>query len=71
LPPELTRIDRVVAPFDQIYDAPADAVSVTLPPGQNVVGPSAVMLAAGSAFAVTTVGADVALQPFVPVIVTV
>ena len=36
-------IDCVVAPVDQRYDAPLDAVSVTLPPAQNVVGPPAVM----------------------------
>ncbi len=63
----LTVIDGVVAPFDQRYDEALDAVSVTLPPAQNVVGPLAVMLAVGLAFTVTTVEADVALQPFVPV----
>jgi hypothetical protein len=64
LPLALTLIDCVVAPVDQRYDAPLDAVSVTLPPAQNVVGPPAVMLAVGFAFIVTTVGDDVALQPF-------
>ena len=63
-------MDCVVAPVDQRYDAPLDAVSVTLPPAQNVVGPPAVMLAVGLAFAVTTVGDDVALQPFASVTVT-
>ena len=63
-------IDCVVAPFDQRYDAPLDAVSVTLPPAQNVVGPPAVIVAVGIGLTVTTVGAEVALQPFAFVTVT-
>jgi hypothetical protein len=63
-------IDGVVAPFDQRYDAPLDAVSVTLPPAQKVVGPLAVIVATGAALTVTAVGADVALQPFALVTVT-
>ena len=63
-------IDRVVAPFDQRDDAPLDAVSVTLQPWQNVVGPLGVIVAVGLAFTVTTVGALVALQPFPLVAVT-
>ena len=59
----LTVIDGVVAPVDQRYELPALAVSVTEPPGQNVVGPLAVMVAAGAGFTVTDVGDDVALQP--------
>ena len=42
-------IDRVVAPVDQRYVKPAGAVSVTLPPSQNVVGPDAVMVVFGLA----------------------
>lgn len=39
-------------------------VSVTLPPAQNVVGPLGVIVGVdGWALAVTTVGADVAVQP--------
>jgi hypothetical protein len=60
----------VAAPFDQRYDEPLDAVSVTLPPAQNVVGPPAVMVAAGPGLTVTVVAADVALQPFASVTVT-
>jgi hypothetical protein len=67
----LTTIDAVVAPVDQRYVAPLDAVSVTLPPAQKVVGPPAVMLAVGFALAVTEVGEDVALQPLALVTVTV
>ena len=63
-------IDCVVAPFDQRYDAPLDAVSVTLPPAQKVVGPPAVMLAVGLALTVTAVGAEAALQPLAFVTVT-
>jgi hypothetical protein len=70
LPVVLATIDCVVAPVDQRYDAALDAVSVTLPPAQNVVGPDAVMLAAGFAFTVTVVDAEVALQPLPFVTVT-
>ncbi len=61
----------VVAPLDHRYDAPFEAVSVTLPPAQNVVGPPAVIAAAGFALTVTAVGDDVPLQPFALVTVTV
>lgn len=67
----LTSIDCVIAPLDQSQDAPELAVRVTVPPVQNVVGPDAVMVACGFAFTVTTTGADVALQPFAPVTITV
>ena len=70
MPLLFTAIEAVVAPVDQRYDAALDAVSVTLPPLQNVVGPEAVIVAAGSGFAVTTAGDDVALQPFAFVTVT-
>src|SRR5712691_13445204 len=70
LPLALTVIDDVVAPFDQRYDDPLDAVSVTLPPAQNVVGPPAVILAVGLALTVTVVGAGVVLQPLALVTVT-
>src|SRR5207244_13215510 len=63
--PELdTLIDCVVAPFDQRYDAAADAVSVTEPPAQNVVGPLAVTTGVGGfAFTVTAVPPDDRPQP--------
>ena len=70
MPLALAAIDCVVAPVDQRYDAPLDAVRVTLPPAQNVVGPPAVMLTAGFAFTVTAVADDVVLQPFAFVTVT-
>ncbi len=63
-------MDCVVAPVDQRYDAPSLAVRVTEPPVQNSVGPEAVMVAAGSAFSVTAIGAEAALQPFSLVTVT-
>ncbi len=66
----ITRVDCVVAPFDQRYDAPADDVSVTQLPAQNVVGPSAVIVAVGFALTVTAVAALVALQPAAFVTVT-
>ena len=70
MPAFVTSIDCVVAPFDQRYDAPALAVSVTEPPAQNVVGPDGVIVAVGVALTVTVVAADVALQPFSFVTVT-
>ena len=70
MPLAVTLIDCVVAPVDQRYDEPLDAVRVTLPPAQNVVGPPAVIVAVGSALTVTTVGEDVALQLFAFVTVT-
>jgi hypothetical protein len=63
-------MDCVVAPFDHRYDVPLLAVSVTEPPAQNVVGPPVVIVAAGGAFTVTTVAAEVALQPLAFVTVT-
>ena len=57
----------VVTPVDQRYDVPLDAVSVTLPPAQNVVGPLAVMVAVGLAVMVTGTVAVVELQPFASV----
>jgi hypothetical protein len=59
----LATIDCVVAPVDQRYEVPLDAVSVTLPPAQKVVGPLVVMFAVGLALTVTEVGDDVVLQP--------
>ncbi|HEX6639779.1 MAG TPA: hypothetical protein VF215_01635, partial [Thermoanaerobaculia bacterium] len=64
VPFALTVIDCVVAPFDQSHDAALLAVSVTLPPLQNDVGPSALIVGvAGAGFTVTVVGVDDALQP--------
>jgi hypothetical protein len=61
----------VVAPLDQRYELAALAVSVTLPPAQNVVGPLAVMTGvAGNALTTTLVGAELPLQPFASVTVT-
>ncbi len=66
----LTVIDGVVEPSDQRYDEPLDAVSVTLPPAQNVVGPPAVIPAVGLALTVTVVSAAAVLQPFASVTIT-
>ena len=56
-----TVVDCAVEPFDQSLPAAADEVSVTLPPWQNSVGPSAEMVgAAGIGFTVTVVPAEVA-----------
>ena len=66
----MTVIDGVVAPLDHAYEAPEDAVRVTEPPAQNVVGPEAVIEAVGSGLTVTAVAAEVAEQPFASVTVT-
>ena len=64
-------IDCVVAPFDHKYELAAEEVRVTLPPAQKVVAPLAVIVGvAGVALTVTAVAADVALQPFALVTVT-
>ena len=64
-------IDCVVAPVDQRYELAALAVSVRVPPLQNVVGPEAVIVGVVAEFTVTAVAALVALQPFASVVVTV
>jgi hypothetical protein len=66
-----TVIAAVVAPVDQRYDVPPDAVSVTLPPAQNVVGPLGVIVAVGSGFTVTVWDAGADVQLFASVVVTV
>ena len=40
-------MEEVVAPVDQTYEVPPDAVSVTLSPVQIAVGPEAVIAATG------------------------
>jgi len=66
-----TVIAAVVAPVDQRYDVPPDAVSVTLPPAQNVVGPEGVIVAVGSGLTVTVRDTGDDVQPFASVVVTV
>ena len=75
----MTLIDCVVAPFDHRNVEPVEAVRVTWPPLQNVIGPLAVMLADGAAVADTFVElllvqppfATVTLRPTVPAAVAV
>jgi hypothetical protein len=62
-PDAITVIARVVAPFDQAYDRPAGAVSVTELPWQNVVGPLGVIVVGGVGLTVTLVGALVVPHP--------
>jgi hypothetical protein len=71
VPLVLTVIAAVVAPVDQRYDVPPEAVSVTLPPAQKVVGPDGVMVAVGSGLTVTVCDAGAELQEFASVTVTV
>ena len=71
MPVALATIDWVVAPLLHRYDAPLLAVSVTLPPGQNVVDPDGVMVGVVAPETVTVFGADVAEQLFASVTVTV
>jgi hypothetical protein len=70
LPEAETTIERVVAPVDHAYVSPAGAVSVTLPPSQNVVGPEAVIVVSGSGRTTTVVADEPLLQPFAFVTVT-
>ena len=56
--------------MDQRFPVREEEVRVTVAPGQNVAGPLMVGVA-GAAFAVTTEGAEVALQPLTSVTVTV
>ena len=50
---------------------PAGAASTTCPPAQKLVGPSGVIVASGSAFTITSVGAaEVAAHPFASTMVT-
>ena len=58
-------MDCVVAPLLHNQEAPAEAVSITLPPLQKVVGPLAVIVAAGTGFTVTTTDEDVVVHPAV------
>src|ERR1043165_8246006 len=69
-PEAFTAIDCVVAPFDHAYDEAEDAVSVTEPPAQKVVGPPAVIVGVGSGLTVTDGAEDVALRPFASARVT-
>ena len=63
-----TVIDWVVAPFDHAYDAPAVAVSVTLPPVQKLVGPFGVIV--GAKAPTETVAVPLFVQPLPSVIET-
>src|ERR1041385_5291863 len=69
-PGSVTAMACVVAPVDQRYDAPLDAVSVTEPPAQNVVAPLGVIVGVDGVLTVTAVSAEVALQPFASVTAT-
>ena len=73
MPLAVTEIEAVVAPPGvQTLLTGLLLLRVTLPPAQKVVGPPAVIVGvAGNGFTVTTVGADVAVQPFASVICTV
>jgi hypothetical protein len=70
VPPVETLMAAVVAPVDQRYDVPPEAVSVTLPPVQKVVGPDGVMVAVGSGLTVTVWLAGAEEQSFASVVVT-
>ena len=63
-------VDCVVAPVDQRLPVADDEVSVIVLPLQKELGPLMVGVAE-AAFAVTTDGAEVALQPLTSVTVTV
>ena len=67
VPEVVTVIVCVVAPVDHVFPVADEEVKTTLPPAQKVSGPPAEIVgAAGSAFTVTVVPADVAdVQPAV------
>lgn len=68
-----TVMDCVVAPFDQVLPVADEDVNVTVPPAQNVVGPSAVITGAAGPGETETVNAfDVLLHQLLnPVVVVV
>ena len=71
IPLAFTVIDSVVAPFDHRYETkPAPALSATLPPWQNVVGPLGVITGAGSGFTVTAANVE-AEHPLAFAVVTI
>ena len=59
----MTVMDWVVAPLLHRLPVALDEVRVTDPPAQNVVGPLAVTVGAGTLVTVTVVALEVALQP--------
>ena len=70
MPAAVTVMDCEVADVDQRYDIPAGAVRMTLPPGQKVVEPLAMIVAGGNGLTVTVVAGDDATQPAASVTVT-
>jgi hypothetical protein len=56
-------MDWVVAPLLHRLPVALDEVRVTDPPAQNVVGPLAATVGAGTLVTVTVVALEVALQP--------
>jgi hypothetical protein len=63
-------IDCVTAPVDQRFPVRDEDVSVIVEPGQKELGPVIVGVT-GAGAAVTTLAADVAVQPLASVTVTV
>jgi len=63
-------IDCVIAPVDQRFPVREEEVSVIVEPGQKAEGPVIVGVT-GAGAAVTTLAADVAVQPLASVTVTV
>lgn len=66
-----TVMNELEEPVDQLYELAADALSVTLPPAQNVVGPDGVIPATPDPNFVVMTGFEVFLHPLAPVTVTV
>jgi hypothetical protein len=63
-------MDCVVAPVDQRFPVAEEDVSVIVEPAQNELGPVIVGVT-GAGLAVTTLAAEVAVQPLASVTVTV
>ena len=70
MPAAETVMDCVTAPVDQRFPVREEEVRVMLLPAQKAEGP-AIVGVAGNGFDVTTLAADVAVQPLAPVTVTV
>lgn len=70
VPEAVTVIDCVVSELFQRYSTPGVDVRTTLSPSQKVVGPSGVIVTAGSELTNTSVTAEVEEQPLASVMVT-
>jgi hypothetical protein len=69
-PEVVTRMDCVVDALLHKYEVAADAINVTEPPSQNVVGPPGVTVGLGFGYTVIVIGVELPKQPIASVTVT-